>query len=249
VQGEGGAAAAACRRRDEVSDRVASRAKRSPATTFPLARLWRTLYEVIYLGIESVTRLLFRPLFRVRLVGPPLARLRGGVVLCPNHQSYLDPALLQLVVPRRVTFLMTNDFYAVPGARGFFRLVGALPMARGRMAWASLRRAAALLRLGAAVVVFPEGRLSPDGRVQEFQRGIGALARRGRAPVVPVAIDGSIRAWPKSAKWLRCGDVRIAVGAPIDPPGAGGRAADEAFSDAVRTAVVALKATLPPPRP
>ncbi len=140
---------------------------------------------------------------------------RGGLLLCPNHQSYLDPAFVQLVVPRRVTFVMTNDFYAVPFARGFFRLVGAIPVARGRMAYRSMRRAAALLRLGRTVlVVFAEGRLSIDGSMHRFQRGIAVLARRGRAPVVPVAIDGSLRAWPRGARWLRRSDVRIALGRP-----------------------------------
>lgn len=220
-----------------------------PATALPLARAWRALYEVIYRGIEGGTRLLFRPLFRARRVGPPPALPPRGVLLCPNHQSYLDPALVQLVVRRRLTFVMTNAFYAIPGANGFFRLVGAIPVARGRMAYASMRRAAAMLRLGHAVVVFPEGRLSLDGSLQRFQRGIGLLARRGRAPVVPIGLDGSMRAWPKGARWMRRADVRIALGAPIAHDGPATREGDQAFADRVCREVAALRASLPPPRP
>lgn len=224
-----------------------------PSATAPslplLTRAWRALYTFGYGCIEGTARLLFRPLFRVRAVGRRPRLPAGGVLLCPNHQSYLDPALLQLVLRRRLTFVMTNDFYAVRGARSFFRLVGALPVARGRMAWESMRRAAALARVGAAVVVFPEGRLSVDGAVNPFQRGVGMLARRARVPVVPVAIEGSRRAWPRGAKWLRRADVRVAVGDAMPPPVAGKRDDDQAFADGVRAAVLRLRSSLPPARP
>lgn len=226
----------------------ASRTPRFPPPP-PFARAWRRLYEVIYRGIEGFARLLFRPLFRVRRVGGGAPLPATGVLLCPNHQSYLDPALVQLVVRRHLTFVMTNDFYAVPLARGFFRLVGAIPVARGRLAFTSMRRAAALLRLGRTVVVFPEGRLSLDGSMHRFQRGIGYLARRGRAPVVPVAIDGSMRAWPRGARWLRRSDVRIAIGEALRYDGEASRERDQAFADEVAARVAVLRAGLPPPRP
>jgi 1-acyl-sn-glycerol-3-phosphate acyltransferase len=230
------------------ADARASRTPRAPPLP-PFTRVWRRLYEVIYRGIEGIARILFRPLFRVRRAGAARPLPTSGVLLCPNHQSYLDPALVQLVVRRHLTFVMTNDFYAVPLARGFFRLVGAIPVARGRLAFTSMRRAAALLRLGRAVVVFPEGRLSLDGTLHRFQRGIGYLARRGRAPVVPVAIDGSMRAWPRGARWMRRADVRIALGREMAYVGPASRERDQAFADAVASEVARLRATLPPPRP
>lgn len=215
----------------------------------PLHRAWRWAYEVGYRGVEALTRLLFRPLFRVRRAGPTPPLPAGGVLLCPNHQSYLDPVFVQLVVPRRVTFVMTNDFYAARAARPFFRLVGAIPVAPGRMAWTSMRRAAALLRLGRTVVVFPEGRLSLDGSTHRFQRGIGLLARRARVPVVPVAIEGSRRAWPKGARWWRRADVRLAWGEPRVHTSSADREGDQAFADEIRRDVDRLRRRLPPPRP
>ena len=216
----------------------------------PFGRAWRRLYEVCYGGLEGFASLVLRPLFRVRHVGRVPTLPRGGLLLCPNHQSYLDPAFVQLVVPRRVTFVMTNDFYSVRAANWFFRLVGALPVGAGRQAFTSVRRACALLRLGAVLVVFPEGRLSTDGALQRGQRGIAVLARRGRAPVIPVAIEGSRRAWGKGATLPRRSDVRLALGAALRwPGGPGGREADQAFADRVMGAVADLKARLPGPRP
>ena len=213
------------------------------------ARVWKATYEIFYRGLEAGARLLFRTLFRVRRVGPTASLPAGGLILCPNHQSYLDPAFVQLVVRRRVTFMMTNAFYKVPVANVFFRLVGAIPVAPGRLAWGSVRRAVALLRTGAALVVFPEGRLSTTGEIGAAQRGIGVLARRGRATVVPVAIEGSIRAWPKGAWWLRTADVRLAFGKEIPYTEAAERDGDQAFADRILERVAALKAEIPAARP
>jgi 1-acyl-sn-glycerol-3-phosphate acyltransferase len=208
-------------------------------------RAWRALYEAVYFAIESGTRLLCRPLFLVRRVGRAPVLPAGGVLLCPNHQSYLDPPLVQLVVPRRVTFVMTNDFYRSRVGNWFFRLVGALPVGAGADARVTLRRASALLRTGAAVVMFPEGRLSPDGNLQRPQRGVAVLARRTGVPVIPVAIEGSHRAWAKGARWGRRGDVRIAFGEPLVWSGPGGRQAEQAFADGLMAAIADTRASIP----
>ena len=218
-------------------------------TSSAFARAWLGLYEIFYLGLKSGSRLVFRTLFRVRRVGPAPRLGLGGQILCPNHQSYLDPAFIQLVVGPRVTFVMTNAFYRVPGANLFFRLVGAIPVAPGRLAWSSVRRAVALLRTGATLVVFPEGKLSTTGEIGVAQRGVGLLARRGRATVVPVAIDGSMRAWPKGARWLRTSDVRLAFGEPLRCGDGTARDGDQAFADLILERVRSLKDGLPAARP
>jgi 1-acyl-sn-glycerol-3-phosphate acyltransferase len=186
-----------------------------------LGRLWRAAYEVGYLVLRSMVLLAFRPLFKIRRVGPEPRWPAGGFLLCPNHTSFLDPGFVQMVVPRRVTFVMTNEFYARASGRWFFALVGAIPMTPGRMGHKALRRAAALLRRGHAVVLFPEGRISVDGRPGHAHRGVGTLARLGRVPVFPVGILGAAPTWPPDAVWFRRSDVRVRIGDPLawDGPG------------------------------
>jgi 1-acyl-sn-glycerol-3-phosphate acyltransferase len=216
----------------------------------PFRRSWERTYDACYEALRVGTSMLFRSLFRVRRLEP---RARTGkwdalpdetVLLCPNHQSYLDPAFVQLVVNRRVLFVMTDSFYRVRTANVFFRLVGALPVAKGRMTWSTMRRAVALLRCGRSLVVFPEGRLSTDGELSPAQRGVAVIARRANVPVVPVAIEGSRFAWPRGAKWLHRADVRLAVGAPLRCTGEPSRDRDQAFADRILSEIATLRARI-----
>ncbi|MDJ0974308.1 MAG: lysophospholipid acyltransferase family protein [Planctomycetota bacterium] len=211
----------------------------------PFGRAWRRAYEWGYACLRGVTALIFGPFFRVRRIGPLPEFPEGGLVLCPNHASYLDPAFVQLCVHRRVIFVMTNDFYARRWGRWFFTLVGAIPVGRGRLARTGLRRAIAHARRGHVVVVFPEGRLSRDGNLHRAQRGIAILARRARVPVYPMAIVGSMRAWRHGARRPRRANVRVTFGQePMTWSGEPGRGAQQAFADELMRRITALRTSL-----
>jgi 1-acyl-sn-glycerol-3-phosphate acyltransferase len=184
----------------------------------PVGRFNRFLYEFAYSCLRGVVLMFFRPFFRVRRVGPPPSIPDGPVIFCANHASYLDPAFLQLTIPRRVSFVMTNAFYRRSTVRWFFALVRAIPTEAGPLARDSVRKALAVLERGEAIGLFPEGRLSRDGEMGRGQRGVAYLARLAQAPVVPVGIAGSFRAWPRGARWIRRSDIRLAFGLPLPCP-------------------------------
>jgi 1-acyl-sn-glycerol-3-phosphate acyltransferase len=180
--------------------------------------IWNAGFALIYGVLRIALLLVFRPFYLIRHVGPQPALPDGGWILCANHASYLDPVFLQLVLHRRVIFVMTNDFYQRKWGRWFFRLVGAIPVASGRLAREGLGKAVQLLRSGQPICIFPEGRLSTDGSLHEPQRGVAVIARLGQAPILPAGIYGNLRAWPKGARWLRRSDVRVAFAPLLDPP-------------------------------
>jgi len=213
----------------------------------PIARLiWKPGYELVYQCLKTAAMLMFGPAWRVRRVGRRAHVPRGGVVLCPNHAGYLDPAFVQLCVRRRLIFVMTENFYQLRRWRWFFRLVAAVSIGRGRQGRRGLRRAMALVRRGHAIVVFPEGRLTEDGSLNRAQRGIGRLARKLRVPIIPVGIAGSRNAWGKGAGRPGRARVRVAFGRPLrwetthDRENL--REAEQAFSDEIMEAIRQTKA-------
>ena len=200
-----------------VSPRTERPASKVPGWFRPV---WDGGFALVYGVMRIALLLVFRPYYLVRRVGPPPSLPKGAWILCANHASYLDPVFLQLVIHRRVIFVMTNDFYSRKWGRWFFKLVDAIPVASGRMAKQGLERAVQFLRSGQPIAIFPEGRLSTDGTTNPPQRGVAMIARMGRAPILPAGIYGNLRAWPKGAPWMRRSDVRIAFGPLIAPPAA-----------------------------
>lgn len=211
----------------------------TPPEPGPLRRVLGGVYELGYQGLRALVLFFFRPLFLVRRVGPEPKLPDGPVIVCANHASYFDPVFLQLMLPQRVVFVMTNDFYVLPLGRWFFWAARAIPVASGRLAKTGLERALLELRKGRAVGIFPEGRLSPDGSLGRPQRGVSLLARMGPAAILPAGIFGNHRAWPRGASWGRRSDVRIAFGPLIPPPDSTppGREAERAYARQIMDAI------------
>src|SRR5262249_54996765 len=98
---------------------------------------------------------LFRPLFRMRVIGRLSVPRGRPTILAPNHCSYLDPVVVQASLARRVTFLMTEDIYRVPWARWFFRSMGTIPVPDRGVHVKAMRDCVEALERGELLVVFP----------------------------------------------------------------------------------------------
>lgn len=153
-----------------------------------------------------------RVLFGLRLERTRFVPARGAALIVANHQGYLDPLFLQMAVARPVRFMMTSDFYDLPGARPFFRLLGSIRVSEGGAKRDALKAALAALGRGELVGLFPEGRLSTTGDFSPVQPGVAYLAARSGAPVVPARIRGSIRVLPKGEWRIRQASVRVRFG-------------------------------------
>lgn len=155
-----------------------------------------------------------------RLKVEPLPELPPGpLIFASNHESALDIWVLLALLPRAVRFLAKAELFRLPIFGAYMRLGGHVPVDRtnhGR-AVESLRQAAALVRGGTSLIVFPEGTRSTDGRVHPFKKGPFVLAAEAGVPVVPVAISGAGRVTPSKVIAIHPGTIRVAVGEPVDP--------------------------------
>ena len=148
---------------------------------------------------------------------------RGACLVCPNHESYLDPfavvgALTPPLMARTWWAGWTGILFTSPLRRFFSRIAQIVPVDQYRGGAASLTLAAQVFDRGEALVWFAEGGLSHDGRMQRFQAGIGVLVERHRVPIVPVAIEGTFEAWPYTQGFPPARrPVRVRFGPPIDP--------------------------------
>ena len=163
----------------------------------------------------------------------------GGAVLVANHQSAVDIPMLLSAFPRPVRFLAKRELGEIPLFGKAMAAAGNLFIDRDdpRDAVRMLREAGARLREGRLVVVFPEGTRSGDGSIGEFQLGAFYLAQKSGAPVVPVYLDGGVRAIPKGGFCARPAGLLVRV-LPQLSPGEGAGGSKERIAAAVRARIL-----------
>ena len=175
--------------------------------------------EFFYRFIRAVLFASYKVLFRFRHYGSanvPGEKDTRGVILAPNHASYLDPPILGISLGRRVTYL-AKDYLFKHGFVGWvLRNIGAYPIkSESGNDFRSIRDLVRILKQGACVVVFPEGTRSDNGDLREPESGIGFLAMKSGAWVAPAYIQGSYEAMPRGTSGVRMKPVNIYYGEPF----------------------------------
>lgn len=162
-------------------------------------------------------------------------------VFVMNHQSMLDIACAFATIPVNLRFVAKDVLKFIPFVGWYMWMTGMIfvDRSRGARALRSLARAAAQIRDGASILVFPEGTRSRDGEILPFKRGPFALALQAGVPVVPVAIEGSGQVLPAGRFRVRPGEVRLVVGTPIATAGRQRKERDQLMME-VREALVDL---------
>lgn len=168
-------------------------------STFMLSIVFRFTGGVTLIGLENIPK-------------------TGGVILAPNHISYLDPPVVGSYLKRQVHFMAKEELFRPKVQGAWMRRVGTFPVRRGTADRKALKQAIDLLAQGRVICVFPEGTRSPDGKLQEPELGIGLIALRARAPIVPVAIIGTDKVLPPNSKRLYRHRVKIVYGKPLTFP-------------------------------
>lgn len=115
----------------------------------------------------------------------------GPLLLVSNHQSYLDPIFVSLGCPRQVHYMAKEELFRAALSRHMLLGLGAFPVNRGGPTKATLAHVLKLLRNQRCVCLFAEGTRSKDLKIQPFQPGFARLARKTKATIVPVALQGS----------------------------------------------------------
>ena len=158
-------------------------------------------------------------MFDLKVYGSHRVPREGGILLVSNHQSYLDPVLLGVRLPRTLSYMAKATLFKIAPFAWFIRSLGAFPVRQGEGDIRALKEAIERAQEGHALMIFPEGSRSDDENVLPIEPGIALVIRKAKVPVVPAVIDGSIDAWPRGYKLFRSRPIRILYGKPMDLSG------------------------------
>ncbi len=171
--------------------------------------------------------ILIHSVYRLRKAGLERIPQEGAAILVCNHVSYVDALVISAACRRPIRWVMDHHIFKVPLLSFFFRTARAIPIAPAKEDRELLERAyeriAGELSAGELVGLFPEGRLTSDGEMNEFRGGVMRILEKAPVPVVPMALSGLwqslfarnrdklrhvLRLFPK---------IRLAVGEPLAP--------------------------------
>ncbi|GBL54561.1 putative acetyltransferase [Pseudomonas citronellolis] len=154
----------------------------------------------------------------------------GPVVLVCNHVSFVDALLIAGSIRRPVRFVMYYKIFRLPVLNFIFRTAGAVPIAARhedeRIYEEAFRRVAQYLKDGEVVCIFPEGKLTADGEMNEFRGGVERIIEETPVPVIPMALQGLWGSFfsrdPDKGFFRRFWSrVRLVAGQPLPPQEAG----------------------------
>lgn len=172
----------------------------------------------------------------------------GPALLLINHIAFIDPIVVMHVAPRQIVPMAKVEVYDYPLVGVLPRLWGVIPVRRGEVDRRALRMAMQVLQAGELVLIAPEGTRSPA--LQQAKEGVAFIASRTRAPIVPVALEGTegFPALRGTARWRGPG-ARVRFGKPFRfkevPGGRPNRAQLRRMTD---DAMCVLARMLPPHR-
>lgn len=170
-------------------------------------------------------------MYQIRCSGHEHVPAEGGVLVCSNHQSFLDPVLLGLGFQRPCNYLARETLFRFGPFGRLIDFVDAIPLDREGGGLRGLKETLKRLKRGEMVLIFPEGTRSHDGGISPLKPGFLVLARRSGAALLPIALDGAFQAWPRRALLPRPGAVRVCIGEPILPEAAKALSDDELLAE------------------
>lgn len=190
-----------------------------------------------YALAQCLISLFTRLLLGCRVEGNEHLPRAGGFLLAANHKSYLDPPLVGGFADRELCYFAKRQLFAIPLFSRAIRAFGAVPVDREGADRRAIATALAIVGRGDGLLVFPEGTRIRRPGLAEPKAGIGMLAVRSGAPVVPCFIAGS---WEPRRNLFRRIPVLIRFGPPLSFGSAAEGSARGRYLEAAREIMAAI---------
>jgi len=181
-----------------------------------IARLWAR--SILFVSGIDVT-----------VSGSPAIDPRLPYIFMANHQSNFDIPVLLAHLPVQFRWLAKAELFRIPVFGRAMCGCGYISIDRSDRdsAFQSLAKAAATIKNGTSVLIFPEGTRSLDGTIKPFKKGPFVLTVDAGAPIVPVVIHGTWSIMPKSRRIIKPCRVTLDILPPVETSGYSRNTKDE----------------------
>ena len=146
-------------------------------------------------------------LYRPKIVGKENLPKDGGALLCPNHISTLDAAVIVAMFKRKVNVLAKEELFKNGFLCWIADLFGIYPVKRGKADMQAIKISLTLLKRNELLLMFPEGTRNGMAKGIQPKNGAVLIAATAGKPIIPIGIQGSFKPFTK---------VIVNIGKPID---------------------------------
>jgi long-chain acyl-CoA synthetase len=175
--------------------------------------------NVVHSFIIGLIKLFFKMFYRLEVEGSANVPKKGPYIIYANHTSFFDGLLIAASVPRYARpglfFMGFKMYFDLPVIRNLIKIGKIIPLDFSANLLESLRSANYVIKNGKGVCFFPEGRLGIDGKIHDFKKGFGILAKESGAMLIPAFIDGAINVWPRTRRLPKLCRIKVKFGVPL----------------------------------
>lgn len=181
----------------------------------------QTWYEKLHFKVISWFGMsLLKIFWRLKGIGIENLPKDRNFILCPNHVSYIDALVVMAAAPKwlrdKTFFLGETSYFEAPVLRNLVRTLKVIPVDAAKNLVGAMQAAAYVLKQNKVVGIFPEGARSIDGKLRQFKKGVGILAKELNVNLVPVYIEGAFESWPRGKKLPRLHKLSVRFGKPCE---------------------------------
>ena len=167
---------------------------------------------MLYIIIKSFSLIIFKLIFRLKIIGSENIPKTGPFIIVANHSSLLDGFVLVSSVKPKITFMSAAYLFKMPFVGNILRGVGAIPVQGKGNDIKLIKNAMKVLQAGGVLGIFPEGRITNEKDDFSAKAGAAYLAVKADVPIIPMAIKGAGKALPVGAKFPKLNRIKVKIG-------------------------------------
>ena len=152
---------------------------------------------MFYNVMAGLVKIFLFPFYRIKVFGKENIPEGKGIIVCANHWSNLDPFFLAISLPIKFNFMAKKELFEIPVLRGILKKAGVFPVDRQGSDIKSLRHAMSVIKDGKTLGIFPEGTRVKEVNRENMHEGVGFIALKSNADILPVEIITSYRLFSK----------------------------------------------------